>query len=65
MIRKENMLHALEEVLVRGVSRKEACERYCVSQSQFSLKFRHLQMVSQNIVRMYPYIALEVQRENI
>lgn len=62
MIRKKNMEQALEDVLVRGYTRREACERNGVSQSHFSVKFRLLQMVSQTVVRMYPYIAEEVRK---
>lgn len=65
MIRKKNILNALEDVLIRGVSRREACERHGVSQSHFSVKFKLLQMVSQNVVRMYPYIAAETLKEEI
>ncbi|EBC6662852.1 transcriptional regulator [Salmonella enterica] len=56
-IKKPGMQGALEEVLVRGATRREACERYGVSQSQFSVKFRQLQVLNQTAARMYPFIA--------
>ncbi|MFS6817767.1 PapB/FocB family fimbrial expression transcriptional regulator [Citrobacter meridianamericanus] len=55
-IKKQNMQGALEDVLVRGASRGEACERHGVSQSQFSVKYRQLQVLSQTVVRIYPFI---------
>lgn len=61
MVRNNNMQQALEDVLVRGYTRREACERNSVSQSHFSVKFRHLQMISQTVVRMYPFIEEEVR----
>lgn len=59
--RKKNMQDALEEVLVRGLTRREACERHGVSQSHFSVKYRRLQMVNQTVVRMYPYIVSDIR----
>ncbi|WP_370612388.1 PapB/FocB family fimbrial expression transcriptional regulator [Citrobacter meridianamericanus] len=56
-IKKPGMQGALEEVLVRGTTRREACERYGVSQSQFSVKFRQLQVLNQTAARIYPFIA--------
>ncbi|HCW0180999.1 MULTISPECIES: PapB/FocB family fimbrial expression transcriptional regulator [Citrobacter] len=58
---KKNMQDALEEVLVRGLTRREACERHGVSQSHFSVKYRRLQMVNQTVVRMYPYIVSDIR----
>lgn len=60
MIRKKNVCDALKDVLVRGLSRREACECNGVSQSTLSIRLRHLQMVSHSVVRMYPYIKEQV-----
>lgn len=61
MINRKNMLAALEEVLVGGQTRRDACERHGVSQSQFSVKYRQLQMVSQTVVRIYPWIEGDIR----
>lgn len=61
MITRKNMLAALEDVLVRGLTRRVACEQHGVSQSQFSVKYRQLQMVSQTVVRIYPWIEDDVR----
>ncbi|POT58541.1 transcriptional regulator [Citrobacter amalonaticus] len=56
-ISKKNIQDALEDVLVRGVTQREACELHGISQSQFSVKFRQLQILNQTAARMYPFIA--------
>lgn len=61
MIKRKNMQDALEDVLVRGITRREACERHGVSQSHLSVKFRQLQLVSQTVARIYPFIKNDVQ----
>lgn len=43
---------ALEDVLVYGKTRKEACLDNGVSQSYFSVKYRHIQCVSQTVMRI-------------
>lgn len=43
---------ALEDVLVYGKTRQEACRDNGISQSYFSVKYRHIQMVSQTVFRM-------------
>lgn len=48
------LLRALEDVLVKGVSRKEACALYGANAGNLSTKISRLQMVSQAIARMYP-----------
>lgn len=48
------LLRALEDVLVRGVPRKEACAQYGVNAGNLSTKLSRLQVVSQTIARMYP-----------
>ena len=63
LIRKKNVSDALEDVLVRGFSRREAGEFNGVSQSTLSIRLRHLQMVSHTVVRMYPYIKDELSGE--
>ncbi|EDD5412305.1 transcriptional regulator [Salmonella enterica subsp. enterica serovar Enteritidis] len=60
LIRKKNVSDALEDVLVRGFSRREACECNGISQSTLSVRLRHLQMVSHTVVRMYPYIKEQI-----
>ncbi|EOD3174568.1 hypothetical protein JTY81_10370 [Citrobacter freundii] len=57
-IRNENLRQALACVLVSGMKRKEACELHGISQSQFSIKYRDLQTISQTIVRMHQYIPV-------
>ncbi|MEB2307503.1 PapB/FocB family fimbrial expression transcriptional regulator [Citrobacter braakii] len=48
---------ALEDVLVHGKTRQEACRNNGVSQSYFSVKYRHMQMVSQTVFRMCDFIS--------
>lgn len=62
-ISNPGMMMALEDVLVRGMSRREACERNRVSQSHFSVKYRRLQDVNQIVVRIFPYIRNEIERD--
>lgn len=64
-IKKKNIQDALEDVLVRGEVRREACERHGVSQSQLSVKIRQLQVLSQTAVRMYPFIAVRLTASDI
>ncbi|OMQ25497.1 PapB/FocB family fimbrial expression transcriptional regulator [Serratia oryzae] len=52
-LRGKNMRNALEDVLVNGLSRQEACEKHGVSQSYFSVKYHHMQTVSKTIALMY------------
>ncbi|HII3146302.1 MAG: PapB/FocB family fimbrial expression transcriptional regulator [Hafnia sp.] len=47
---------ALEDVLVHGKTRQEACGDNGVSQSYFSVKYRHMQLVSQTVFRMCDFI---------
>ncbi|MBC3377822.1 transcriptional regulator [Serratia fonticola] len=51
-LRSENMRSALEDVLVNGLSRQEACEKHSVSQSYFSVKYHHMQTVNRTIALM-------------
>ncbi|MBJ9240222.1 transcriptional regulator [Citrobacter braakii] len=60
-ISNPRMVLALEEVLVNGVSRREACERNGVSQSHLSVKYRRLQDVNQIVLRIYPYVQDELE----
>ncbi|PLC60644.1 hypothetical protein B9P82_23815 [Citrobacter sp. L55] len=41
--------NALEDFLVHGLSRQEACEKNNVSQSNLSVKYRHMRVVSETI----------------
>ncbi|EKJ6041754.1 transcriptional regulator [Salmonella enterica] len=56
-VRNERMHRALAGVLVDGMTRREACEMFGVSQSQFSIKYRHMQVVSQTVAKMFPFIS--------
>lgn len=55
-VRNEQMQQALASVMVDGLTRREACERFGVSQSQFSVKYRQMQLVSQTVARMLPFL---------
>lgn len=48
---------ALEDVLVHGMSRKEACEANGVTQGYFSVKYRHMQMVSRTVTLICEFIS--------
>ncbi|MBC6504703.1 transcriptional regulator [Citrobacter freundii] len=61
MISRKNTQAALEDVLVRGLTRREACERHGVSLSHFSVKYRQLQMISQMVVRIYPWVEDDIR----
>lgn len=54
-IHSPKVIQVMEEFLVHGVSRKDACEKYGVSASYVSVTLRRLQDLSRNIVMMYPY----------
>ncbi|AMH17462.1 adhesin biosynthesis transcriptional regulator [Hafnia paralvei ATCC 29927] len=43
---------SLEDVLVHGKNRREACESNGVAQSYFSVKYRHMQMVSHTVAQI-------------
>ncbi|MFP2396986.1 PapB/FocB family fimbrial expression transcriptional regulator [Citrobacter braakii] len=62
-ISSPRMVMALEDVLVSGLSRREACERNGVSQSHVSVKLRRLQDVNQIVLRIYPYVLNELDNE--
>ncbi|EIL0863430.1 transcriptional regulator [Salmonella enterica] len=51
------MRKALEDVLVHGTSRKDACSKYGVAQSNFSVKYQRLQFVSMTVAQMCLYIS--------
>lgn len=51
-IRNDNMRKALANVLINGISRRDACDKYSVSQSYFCVKYQDMQRVSQLIVNM-------------
>ncbi|BBV28581.1 hypothetical protein STW0522CIT19_00700 [Citrobacter freundii] len=51
--RSPAMMQALEAVLVKGMSRKEACLISGVSESNLSVKISRLQEMSRTIARMY------------
>lgn len=62
-IRNLSMALALEDTLVGGISRREACERNGVSQSHLSVKCRQLQDINQTVLRIYPYIRDEIESD--
>ncbi|MCU6173005.1 PapB/FocB family fimbrial expression transcriptional regulator [Citrobacter cronae] len=62
-ISNPGMIMAAEDVLVRGMSRREACERNAVSQSHLSVKLRRLQDFNQMVVRIYPFIREEIEHD--
>ncbi|EBC6662180.1 transcriptional regulator [Salmonella enterica] len=56
-VRNERMHQALAGVMVDGLTRREACERFGVSPSQLSIKYRQMQLVSQTVAQMLPFIS--------
>ncbi|HCR3450452.1 TPA: transcriptional regulator [Citrobacter werkmanii] len=52
MIRNIRMQQALEDVLVHGLPRQAACKKNTVSQSYFSQKYHHIQMVNSTVMRL-------------
>ncbi|MBJ9325205.1 PapB/FocB family fimbrial expression transcriptional regulator [Citrobacter braakii] len=48
---------AMEDVLVYGKSRKQACLDNGITQGYFSMKYQKLQFISQTIMKMYEYIT--------
>ena len=53
-ISNQNMIKALEQVLVFGIPRKDACERFSVAASYFSIKIRQLQSMSILLHSIFP-----------
>lgn len=58
-VSNEKMYKALEDILVRGKKRKEACECHGVTQGYLSVKYRHVQMISQTVHRIFSIINTE------
>lgn len=56
-IHSAKVILALEDFLVFGVTRQEACEKYHVAQGYFSISLRRLQELSAQVVLMYPHYA--------
>lgn len=52
-LRNKNMQSALEDVLVNGLSRQDACKKHNVSQSYFSVKYHHMQTMSRKIALIH------------
>ncbi|MBC6504655.1 transcriptional regulator [Citrobacter freundii] len=63
-VRNTRMHSALASVLVDGMTRREACVRFGVSQSHFSIKYRHMQMVSHTVARMVPFINFDIRNRS-
>ncbi|MDX6840842.1 transcriptional regulator [Hafnia paralvei] len=57
VMHSSNIRQSLEDVLVHGKTRREACEANGVTQSYFSVKYRHVQMVSHTVVRIYELLS--------
>lgn len=53
-ITNPRMVSALEQVLVFGKTRREACGEFSVAASNFSIKVRQLQSVSTLLQGMFP-----------
>ncbi|ECD6034726.1 transcriptional regulator [Salmonella enterica] len=49
------IIMAMEDCLVRGFSRKIACEKHGVSTAYMSIAMRKIQTLSRAVVMMYPY----------
>lgn len=62
-IRNKSMRDALEDVLVNGLSCREACRRHGVTQSHLSVKYNHMQTVSQTVALMYSFGPLSTPEE--
>lgn len=60
-IHSAKVISALEDFLVLGLTRHEACEKHCVAQGYFSVSLRRLQELSAQVVLMYPYYASVTQ----
>lgn len=56
-IRSSNVCKALEEVMVYGKKRKDACLDNNVTQSNLSIKYHKIQYINYAVVQMYPYIS--------
>ncbi|EOC4156620.1 TPA: PapB/FocB family fimbrial expression transcriptional regulator [Enterobacter hormaechei] len=62
-IKNPAMRNALKDVLIRGVTRKQACEYYNIAQSHFSVKFREMQFINQIIAGVIPHLSDEDNHE--
>lgn len=60
-IHSSKVILALEDFLVRGLTRQDACEKHHVAQGYFSISLRRLQELSAQVVLMYPYYASVTQ----
>lgn len=58
-ISNPKMVGALEQVLVFGKTRREACGQFSVTASYFSIKIRQLQNVSILLQGMFPCARLQ------
>lgn len=58
-IANPNMIGALEQVLVSGKARKEACGNFNVTVSYFSIKIRQLQSVSILLQKVFPCASMQ------
>lgn len=55
-IRSSNVCKALEEVMVYGKKRKDACIDNNVTQSNLSIKLHKIQFINYAVVQMHQYI---------
>ncbi|MDM2857136.1 PapB/FocB family fimbrial expression transcriptional regulator [Citrobacter sp. Cpo071] len=56
-IRSPNVCKALEDVMVYGKKRKDACIDNNVTQSNLSIKYHKIQFINYAVVQMHPYIS--------
>ncbi|EDJ4889593.1 transcriptional regulator [Salmonella enterica] len=58
-VHSEKVINALKDFFVLGYTRKEACERHCVSQGYFSGALGRFQRVSQTVSKLVPFYISE------
>ncbi|MGY0144666.1 PapB/FocB family fimbrial expression transcriptional regulator [Edwardsiella tarda] len=58
-INSNAMRQAIEDVLVNGKSRRDACNENKVSQSYFSVKYRHVRRVNSIVIKLHKKIVMK------
>ncbi|EGI3917889.1 transcriptional regulator [Escherichia coli] len=58
-IHSEKVINALQDFLVMGYNRREACERHAVSQGYFSGALRRFQHIHQTVNKLVPFYISE------
>lgn len=56
-IHSTKVILALEDFLVSGLTRQDACQKHQVALGYFSISLRRLQELSAQVVLMYPHYA--------